>query len=131
MGSVTEHYEQLLAEHYTWMMEPFDTQVTRQRTLFERLGLANRDGGMAVDLGCGPGFQSIALAQLGFSVTAVDTSSKLLAELATHVGQLPIEIVRADLRRLREFVVQPVDVIRMHGRYVDSSRQQGRRIAAI
>src|ERR1700757_3494777 len=58
-------------------------------------------GGPALDLGSGPGFQSIALAQLGFSpVIAMDTSAELLDELRSHRGHYRIEIVERDLLSL-------------------------------
>lgn len=94
-----EHYEALLAEHYTWMFGmPFEAKVAEQRQLLQRLGIrtARRDA-RAVDLGCGPGFQSLALAGLGFSVTAVDTSARLLDELRAHAGTHPIHAVQGDL----------------------------------
>lgn len=53
---------------------------------------------MAVDLGCGSGAQSLALADLGFDpVLAVDTDPTLLAELATHTADRPaVRTVQAD-----------------------------------
>ncbi|WP_435216373.1 hypothetical protein [Streptomyces sp. bgisy034] len=48
-------------------------------------------GSPAVDLGCGPGHASLALAALGFdSVLAVDPSRPLLGELAAHAARLPL-----------------------------------------
>ncbi|WP_437284907.1 class I SAM-dependent methyltransferase [Sorangium sp. So ce406] len=99
MPTVADHYDTLLAEHYSRMFGDHDAKVAEQRALLERLGL--RAGPErpceAIDLGCGSGFQSLALAQLGFRVTAVDTSDKLLAELAARRGQLPVDLVQADL----------------------------------
>jgi SAM-dependent methyltransferase len=57
--------------------------------------------GLAVDLGSGPGFQTIALAELGFSpVVAIDTSAELLDELRSHADSLPVRTEKADLRDL-------------------------------
>ncbi|WP_437874788.1 class I SAM-dependent methyltransferase [Sorangium sp. So ce513] len=99
MPTVAEHYDKLLAEHYARMFGDHDAKVAEQRALIERLGLRAdpERPSEAIDLGCGSGFQSLALAQLGFRVTAVDTSDKLLAELASRRGQLPIDLVRGDL----------------------------------
>ncbi|WP_437708275.1 class I SAM-dependent methyltransferase [Sorangium sp. So ce448] len=101
MPTVADHYDKLLAEHYSRMFGDYDAKVAEQRALFERLGLRpeGSSGGPheAIDLGCGSGFQSLALAQLGFRVTAVDTSDRLLAELEARRGQLAVEIVRGDL----------------------------------
>jgi SAM-dependent methyltransferase len=109
MSTVNEHYERLLSQHYTWMFGvSFEDRVTEQKSFLSRT-LAPLDytpqHALAVDLGCGPGFQTIALAQLGFSpVIAVDSSSELLDELRSHVGDLPIRIEKADLRDLPAFV---------------------------
>jgi SAM-dependent methyltransferase len=102
MSEVTRHYDTLLAQHYSWMMGvPFATKVTEQQALLEGLGVAGRSG-IAIDLGCGPGYQSVALARLGFSpVVAIDSCQSLLSELASQAGALPIRPVCADMRELR------------------------------
>jgi SAM-dependent methyltransferase len=105
MSAVTQHYDTLLAQHYSWMVgAPFEAKVAEQQALLEQLGVPGR-AGLAVDLGCGPGFQSVALARLGFSpILAVDSCQALLNELAGHTGDLPIEAVCADLRGLKQLV---------------------------
>src|SRR5262249_25621880 len=69
-SSVHEHYEHLLADYYTRMFGDFDSKVAEQQALLEQLGIGRRRGGRAVDLGCGSGFQSLALARLGYRVLA-------------------------------------------------------------
>jgi SAM-dependent methyltransferase len=101
--SVTEHYQNLLADRYGWMFGSFEERIAEQEALFKRLSLHHGPKGAALDLGCGSGFQSIALARLGFSVAAVDLSERLLKELADHRGTLPIETVQADLRDFAAF----------------------------
>jgi SAM-dependent methyltransferase len=104
-NEVDRHYKALLAANYTWMFgKPFDALVAEQRDLLRRL-LGGDDGGPAVDLGCGPGFQTIALAELGFGpVIAIDTSETLLKELGQNKGTLPVTAVCADLCAFRQFV---------------------------
>lgn len=89
MTTAAHHYEHLLAEHYTWMLGgDIEAASAAQTDLLRIAGLAARpeEPAIAFDLGCGPGPQTLALARLGFtSVTAVDTSAALLAELADHV----------------------------------------------
>jgi len=105
MSNVAEHYEQLLAEHYVWMFGvPFEQKVAEQKALLDEvvgtLPVARRSG-TAVDLGSGPGFQSIALAELGYSpVIAVDSSRELLQELQARRGSYAIESREADITRL-------------------------------
>ena len=97
MGSQKEHYDKLLAKHYTWMCGDFSEKVTDNREFFEsRLG-ANVELKLAVDLGCGSGFQSCALAELGCEVLAIDTSEKLLAELDEMKDDLDIKSIYDDL----------------------------------
>ncbi len=100
MATVSEHYQQLLAEHYVWMFGlSFEEKVAEQKAILgEVLGPATKHGAAAFDLGSGPGFQSIALAELGYSpVFAVDTSARLLAELRERRGSHAIEAKEADL----------------------------------
>ena len=99
-NTVAQHYDALLAKYYTWMFGmPFQAKVDEQRRALESLGVDAGKHGTALDLGCGPGFQSIALADLGFQkVIAVDTSQTLLNELNGQKHDLPIEIALADLR---------------------------------
>jgi SAM-dependent methyltransferase len=105
MSTVNEHYERLLSQHYTWMFgTSFEERVKEQKSFLSRTLKSLHDSvqrGLGVDLGCGPGFQTIALAELGFSpVVAIDNSAELLDELRSHTGSLPIRIEKADLRDL-------------------------------
>lgn len=98
---VEEHYRQLLAPHYTWMLGGDIERVAQaQRALLEPLlgGSARAGTGTAVDLGCGSGAQTLALADMGYGhVLAVDTDQSLLAELRTHTDSRPaVETVHDD-----------------------------------
>ena len=106
---VTLHYESLLAANYTWMLGvPFDAKVAEQRDLLVRvLGSQVDKTGPAVDLGSGPGYQAVALADLGFTpALALDTSRTLLNELEDHRGGRAIETACADLREVRRIYGQ-------------------------
>lgn len=98
MASVEEHYDNLLARHYTWMRGDFDSRVHEYRDLFERIGVSPRHGGKALDLGAGSGFQSVALAGLGFEVLSLDLNGLLLEELRGRARGRPIRTVRGDIR---------------------------------
>jgi SAM-dependent methyltransferase len=106
MNDAIRHYDELLAEHYSWMVGmPFEQKTAEQKTLLTELGFANGQHGAAIDLGCGPGYQAAALADLGFSpVIAIDTSKTLLDELAAYKGTRPVQPVLADLRQLARHV---------------------------
>jgi len=94
---VTDHYEGLLADHYGWMFGVSALEkANEQRELLQRLEVTG--GKLAVDLGAGSGFQSMALADLGFErVLALDTSAKLLRELQSNCGDRRVEAVEADM----------------------------------
>lgn len=98
---MTLHYDQFLAEHYTWMFgTPYATLVDEQVDVLRQAGVSEPTGtGVAVDLGCGSGFQSVALAELGYpAVIAVDSSARLLTELRDRAGDHPaIRTVHGDL----------------------------------
>ncbi|NGO72523.1 class I SAM-dependent methyltransferase, partial [Streptomyces boncukensis] len=73
------------------------------------------DGATAVDLGSGPGPQSLALARLGFTtVHAVDTSAALLAELTEHARRSgaarAIRTHQADIRGALPHLAAPGSV---------------------
>ncbi|HMB16485.1 MAG TPA: methyltransferase domain-containing protein [Pelovirga sp.] len=57
------------------------------------------DEGMALDLACGMGRNALAVARVGYQVTAVDFSQVALDELSTAAAQedLPVAAVCADL----------------------------------
>jgi SAM-dependent methyltransferase len=98
LALVEEHYEKLLARHYSWMRGDYDSKVRENLTLFQEAGVSPRSGGRALDLGCGSGFQSMALAELGFAVLSVDTSNVLLEELRSRAGDREIRPVLGDIR---------------------------------
>jgi SAM-dependent methyltransferase len=87
-----DHYENHLAGFYSWMFGDFDSMVERQKALLK--GVHQFEAGekvpVAIDLGCGSGFQSIALKQLGYDVHAVDFSSSLLQELRNKDASISV-----------------------------------------
>jgi SAM-dependent methyltransferase len=108
--SAQEHYENLLADHYEWMFGlSFEAKVAEQKAILDEFLGNGRAGGLAVDLGCGPGFQSLALSDRGYQVLAVDTSEKLLRGLSARIGPRNIVTKHADLREL-DSLVSPASV---------------------
>ena len=97
MTGVCNHYESLLAAHYTWMAGGRERNYRKNTDFFKAAGIDGHAGGIALDLGCGSGFQAIALARMGFTVTGIDLSPALLAELAAQKGDLPICLIHDDL----------------------------------
>ena len=111
MASVEEHYKNLLADHYTWMFGvPFVEKVSEQVGMLTKAGIVKP--GIAVDLGCGPGFQSIALAQLGAQqVYAIDSSARLLEELKGHATDKPVQIISGNILDISRLVPKQIDTV--------------------
>ncbi len=97
MADVKNHYDNLLASYYSWMLGGFQRKLADNRKFFLDRGIRPELGGVALDLGAGCGFQSIPLAEAGFKVIAIDTSHDLLAELKNNAGRLPVDTVEDDL----------------------------------
>jgi SAM-dependent methyltransferase len=111
MKTAKEHYDQQLAAIYSWMSGGADAALERNRELFRRLELENIPRGLAIDLGAGAGFQSVPLAELGFSVTALDLSPQLLAELREQADGLPIRTVQDDLLNFKRHIDEQAQLV--------------------
>jgi SAM-dependent methyltransferase len=109
--SVREHYDEFLGPVYSWILGDFDIARQRNAALFRDLELAPDDGAIAVDLGAGPGCQSLPLAELGYGVLAIDFCAGLVEELAQHAGELPVRAVCDDLSGFRSHMSEPADLI--------------------
>lgn len=111
MNTAKEHYDQQLAAIYSWMVGSPEVALENNRTLFRQVGINAMPRGLAVDLGAGSGFQSIPLAEFGFSVVAVDFSSALLAELHERAGNLPIRIINDNLLNFTKQIDEQVQIV--------------------
>ena len=98
-GTVQAHYDAFLAANYAWISGGLDDQVRKNKFFLSSHSIMPRDNRVAIDLGAGCGFQSIALAQIGYSVTAVDFCPSLLDKLRLHAGQQSVVTVRSDIRQ--------------------------------
>jgi ubiquinone/menaquinone biosynthesis C-methylase UbiE len=97
LKSVRNHYDEFLAPVYSWILGDFENAYHANVELFERLRLSPEQGDLAADLDCGPGCQSLPLAERGFRVVAIDFCQELLDELAERAGELQITTVCDDL----------------------------------
>ena len=110
MASVIEHYNNLLAEYYSWMSGGPEFKILENLKFFKDCNIHPVRSGIAVDLGAGPGFQSIPLAQLGFKVKAIDLNRQLLLEIDDRRGDLPIETINADLLKFTKHCLDPIEL---------------------
>ncbi len=111
MKSVRNHYDEFLAPVYSWILGDFENAYHANTELFESLGLSTEHGDLAVDLGCGPGCQSLPLAERGFRVVAIDFCQELLDELTERAGDLQITTVCDDLIGFDKYIDEPPGLV--------------------
>lgn len=111
MVSVEEHYESLLSDVYTWLMGGFDEAKRSNLEFFKNRNITPLSSGIAFDLGAGSGFQSIPLAELGFNVTAIDLSQKLLDELRSNSNNKSLVTINDDILNFRNHLSTNCELI--------------------
>jgi len=111
MNTVKDHYDQQLASVYRWMAGDSKIAIKRNHEFMSQLGINPTLQGLAVDLGAGSGFQSIPLAELGFSVVAVDFCAALLSEWSDRAKELSIQTVHDDILNFSKYVEDRVQLI--------------------
>ncbi|HLF14132.1 MAG TPA: class I SAM-dependent methyltransferase [Bacteroidota bacterium] len=89
LDEVRRFYDALAPDYD--LMTSFDARFAKERPWFQaivdRFGMKS-----ALDAGCGTGFHSILLSQLGLSVTGVDTSSAMVDLASKNARRLGVSI---------------------------------------
>lgn len=98
-----EHYENHLADFYSWMVGDLESKSTEFKKFLRSKGIEPKSTKTAIDLGAGIGIQSIALKNLGFEVTAVDFNKQLLNELKRNPNGKGIKIELTDITNVVDF----------------------------
>lgn len=111
MKSVREHYDEFLAPVYSWILGDFENAYRANVEFFASLELTPEHGDLAVDLGCGPGCQSIPLTERGFRVVAIDFCQPLLDELDERAPGFQIRTVCDDLTEFDQHIDEPPALI--------------------
>lgn len=111
MNTAKDHYDQQLASVYSWMSGTSEAVIKRNRDLFCQLAIDSTPRGLAIDLGAGSGFQSIPLAELGFSVIAVDFCAALLSELSDRANHLSIRTIHDNIVNFSKYVGEQAQII--------------------
>ncbi len=108
--SVEEFYDALAADYDT--MTGFQKRFVHEKPFFRLLVEKNRIR-KALDAGCGTGFHSLLLAQLGVDVTAVDLSSAMIAQVREHAKSLNLRVntLRAAFGDLRKTLKPEFDAV--------------------
>ena len=111
MATVEAHYQDVLSGVYSWMLGGFEVQIAKNRSFFENHHIQPKGSGVAVDLGAGCGFQSIPLAEIGYSVTAIDLDDNLLRELKANDAAGTVTVERDDMINFDQHVSGPSELI--------------------
>lgn len=111
MNRAKDHYDRQLADIYNWMSGSPEAAIKRNYELLQLLEVNSAAPGLAIDLGAGSGFQSIPLAELGFSVIAVDFCASLLSQWSTRAEQLSIRTVHDDILNFSQYVEEKAQII--------------------
>ncbi len=108
--SIVDFYDTLAPDYdaMTGFEKRFSTEQPFFSTIVERYKI-----GTALDAGCGTGFHSLLLAQLGVSVTAVDVSPAMLENVTRHARQLnlSVKIVESDFQTLAQKLGEQYDAV--------------------
>jgi 2-polyprenyl-3-methyl-5-hydroxy-6-metoxy-1,4-benzoquinol methylase len=86
---IAAFYDRLAPDYDT--MTGFEKRFVHEKPFF-RLIVDRYNVKTAIDAGCGTGFHSLLLAQLGVKVTAIDVSRKMLDRLRTHAQEMHMDI---------------------------------------
>ena len=108
--AISDFYDGLAPEYDA--MTSFEKRFVRDKPFFRML-IERYKIGTAIDAGCGTGFHSMMLAQLGVKVTAVDLSAVMLERVGEHARDLGMDLtlVQAGFDELATTIHQPVDAV--------------------
>jgi hypothetical protein len=101
--TVKEHYDNHLGNFYSWYTGDFETNKESFKALCAENDIKPCGSKYAIDLGAGNGVQTIALADLGFKVKAIDFNKQLITELNSRIGILPIEVFNDDIKSVCKY----------------------------
>lgn len=111
---VVSHYQSLLSEHYTWTQgNDYKQKCIENHTKLEPYA---KHAGLAIDLGCGSGFQSIPLLKMGLEVYSIDGCLGLLNEFKQEVSNQnlrldQVHLIEGDILLFSDLVVPQVNLI--------------------
>lgn len=104
--SVKSHYDNHLASFYAWMTGNFDTKQKEQEAYFVSKHIAPFANQAAIDLGAGHGLQTVSLANLGYTVYAVDFNQHLLSELNAHTKGRSVRTILANIANTNQYSME-------------------------
>lgn len=112
MDSQTTAFYDAIADFYPMFYKDWDVQLEREgltlRSIFRNKGVES-----VLDVACGPGTQSVPLAKLGFNVTGLDPSPRLLDKARQTADEQGVCVswVKGEFSNLLDKVDGPFDAI--------------------
>ncbi len=106
MSEVLKHYDEVLGSVYSWTLGSHQARVDASEVLFASLlgrfdeaasGAPAGPAKRALDLGCGTGVQTLALARLGLAVSGIDFSDTMLAEYRERTAEVGAQAHQLDI----------------------------------
>lgn len=123
--SVQSHYDNHLAAFYAWMTGNFETKQKEQEAYFVSKHIAPFANHAAIDLGAGHGLQTVSLANLGYTVYAVDFNQHLLSELNAHTKGRTVRTILANIANTNQYSMETELIVCMGDTltHLDSAEQ--------
>jgi len=116
-NDTTAFYDDVAEDYHLWYRD-WDAELDREGLNLRRF-FRDRDVKTVLDASCGPGTQAIALARLGYTVTAADPSAGILARARENAAQYGVSdritFVQSDFQSLLRNVEGPFDVVLTKG----------------
>lgn len=114
----TSRFYDDVAGDYHLFYRDWDAQLQREGLNLRRF-FRDHNVQSVLDASCGPGTQAIALAQLGYDVTAADPSPGILERAKQNAAQYDvadkITFVQSDFQNLHHTVAGPFDAVMTKG----------------
>jgi 2-polyprenyl-3-methyl-5-hydroxy-6-metoxy-1,4-benzoquinol methylase len=110
LDSISEFYDALASEYDA--MTSFERRFVHEKPFF-RVLVEKYKIRTALDAGCGTGFHSLLLAQLGVKMTAVDISTEMLERVQRHAKEMELSIstLRSSFQTLRSNTIGSYDAV--------------------
>mmetsp|Transcript_15452 Transcript_15452/g.25545 ORF Transcript_15452/g.25545 Transcript_15452/m.25545 type:complete len:250 (+) Transcript_15452:70-819(+) len=114
---VKNHYDAHLYKYYDFIHGGRESSLIKAREFFNRNSItpSPTKGAVAIDLGCGSGFQTIPLAEGGYHVVGIDISQKLLDEVRNLSASYDIETINGDILDFKLYADRQADLVTCMG----------------
>lgn len=116
-NDTSRFYDETAGDYHLWYRD-WDAELEREGLNLRRY-LRPHNVQTVLDASCGPGTQAIALARLGFTVTAADPSPRLLERARQHAAQYDvadqITFIESDFQNLHHKLDGPFDAVLTKG----------------